>query len=158
MMYFRQLVEVAYRGPGRLVAYGVICFVVGQVLYELLVAQGVGFIAQENGLVEWLQAIFAIFAAVAFFIAAKRSDYGKAGLVLCGALIGYAAARECEQILESIFFSGAHKFLIGLPLLVIALAAAWKYRETVLTDSLRLVRTPAIVMFAVAGVYLCAVC
>ncbi|MGB0596751.1 MAG: hypothetical protein ACPGLY_08680 [Rubripirellula sp.] len=158
MAYLRQLAEITVREPGRLVIYGVISFVFGQMLYELLASQGVGFIGQENGPVEWSQAIFASFAAFAFFIAAKRSDYGKAGLVLCGALSGYAAARECDQVLETIFFSDAHKYLIGLPLLVIAVATAWKYRQTVLTDSLRLARTPAIVMFGVAGVYLCAVC
>ena len=154
----RQLIHAALGYPGRLVAYGAVAFVLGQLLYYILLDRGPDSIGQENGLVEQMQAAFATFAAIAFFVAATKSTYGKAGLVLCGSLAGYAAGRECDQLLEAYLFTDAYKYLIGLPLLAIAIVVGWKYRRTAISDSLPLARTPAITMFGIAGVYICAVC
>lgn len=158
MSVTRQVIHVALGYPGRLVAYGVMAFVLGQMLYAAVLDRGWEIIGQEDGLVERTQAALAMFGAVAFFVAAKKSTYGKAGLVLCGSLAGYAAGRECDHWLETHLFNDAYKYLIGLPLLTITLVAGWKYRRTAFVDSIPLARTPAITMFGVAGVYLCAVC
>jgi hypothetical protein len=158
MSVTRQVIHVAIGYPGRLVAYGVMAFVLGQMLYAAVLDQGWEIIGQEDGLVERTQAALAMFGAVAFFVAAKKSSYGKAGLVLCGSLAGYAAARECDQWLEAHLFNDAYKYLIGLPLLAITFMVGWKHRRTALADSIPLARTPAITMFGIAGIYLCAVC
>ena len=158
MSVTRQMIHVALGYPGRLVVYGAVAFVLGQVLYNALLDRGPAFIGQENGLVERMQAVLATLAAIAFFVAATKSSYGKAGLVLCGSLAGYAAGRECDQLLETYLFNDAYKYLIGVPLLITTVVVGWKYRRTMIFDSLPLARTPAITMFGIAGVYLCAVC
>ncbi len=158
MSVTRQMIHVALGYPGRLVAYGVMAFVLGQVLYDVVLDQGSEIIGQEDGVVERTQAVLATFGAVAFFVAATKSTYGKAGLVLCGALAGYAAGRECDQWLEAHLFNDAYKYLIGVPLLAMTVVVVWKNRRTAIADSLPLARTPAITMFGIAGVYLCAVC
>ena len=158
MSVTRQVIHVVLGYPGRLVAYGLVAFILGQMLYAAVLERGWEIIGQEDGPVERTQTALAMFAAVAFFVAAKKSTYGKAGLVLCGSLAGYAAGRECDQWLETHLFNDAYKYLIGLPLLAITLVVGWKHRRTALADSIPLARTPAITMFGVAGVYLCAVC
>ena len=153
-----QFVQAALGCPGRFVTYGIVTFGLGQALYKVLLSRGPETLGQENGLVEQLQVGLAMSASIAFFFAAFKSTYGKAGLIFCGALAGYAAGRECDQWLENYLFNDAYKYLIGMPLLIFTLVATWIHRRTVLSDSVTLSRTPAITMFGIAGVYLCAVC
>ena len=128
MSVTRQVIHLALGYPARLIVYGVVAFVLGQTLYAVVLQRNWEIIGQENGLVERTQAALALFGAVAFFVAATKSTYGKAGLVLCGSLAGYAAGRECDQWLETHLFNDAYKYLIGLPLLAITLVVGWKHR------------------------------
>ena len=150
--------SIVWGYPGRMVAYAVLTLIVGQWIYGQMQVDDPTAVGRENGPIEMMQVVAAIAAMVAFFVAAYRSHYGKAGLVLCGAMAGYAAGRECDSWFEAALFDDAYKYVVGLPMLAIAVAAGWKYRKTVLIDTLRLSRTPAITMFGIAGVYICVVC
>ncbi|KAA5545190.1 hypothetical protein FYK55_05830 [Roseiconus nitratireducens] len=144
--------------PGRLTVYGLTAIAVCHLLFELIGRNSVDQIAHEQGLVERSQVAMAVFTCVAFFYAAAKSSTGRTGLILCACMVGYAAARESDAWFESVFFDDAYKYLVGLPLGVIALVATYLGRKRVLPESLALVPTPALTLFAIAGIYLCSVC
>lgn len=152
------LAELACSYPARLFAYAIITFALFQGVFYGLLRSGSGFIAAENGPVESAQVYLAIFAALCLFYTAYRSRRGRAGLIVCAAMVGYAAAREADSIFEALFFDDAYKWLVGLPMLAIAITALWVDRKRVIPDALWLVRQPSVTMFAIAGIYLCAVC
>jgi hypothetical protein len=73
-------------------------------------------------------------------------------------MVGYAAARESDSIFEAVFFDDAYKWLVGLPLFLVAVASLWIDRRRVVADAMWLVRQPAITLFAIGGIYLCTFC
>ena len=150
--------DVACSFPVRLTFYGVIAFALFQGLYLGLNRWGSPFIGAENGPVEMTQVYLAIFTSACFFYAAYWCRVGRAGLIVCAAMVGYAAARESDSIFESMFFEDAYKYLVGLPMLLVALAALWVDRRKVIGEALWLVRQPAVTLFAIAGIYLCCMC
>lgn len=144
--------------PTRLTTYGVAAFLLCQAVFVAIREQGIEVAASENGPVEQAQAWMAVFACSCLFFAASRIRNGRTGLVLCACMVGYAAARECDTTFETMFFDDAYKYIAGIPLLTIAASAFWMGRKVVFRESLVLVRTPAITIFAIAGIYICTVC
>ena len=150
--------ELVFSFPVRLGCYAVMALGVFQGVYYGVEAFGSEFAGAENGPVENAQVLLAIVSAVCFFYAAFCMRKGRAGMIVCGAMVGYAAARESDNTFEALFFDDAYKWLVGLPLFLIALSALWIYRSRVVRDALWLVRQPAVALFAIAGIYLCTMC
>jgi len=144
--------------PSRLTAYGVTSLAIAQLAFWAVDRYSIGFIAAENGPVEQVQVLLAVFACAAFFYAASRLPVGRTGLILCACMVGYAAARESDAWFDRVFFEDAYKYLVGVPLLAIGLAASYAGRHVVVGESLALVRTPAVTIFAIGGIYICSVC
>ncbi|WP_182868640.1 hypothetical protein [Stieleria mannarensis] len=144
--------------PVRLLVYAMVAFLICNLV--LLAARGYGpeVIARENGPVELAQAMMAMFAAGCLFLAASRMQFGRPLLVVCGCLVGYAAARECDSWFETVFFDDAYKYLAGIPLFVIGAVALYRGRKQAVDQSLALLRTPAMTLFVFAGLYVCTVC
>lgn len=152
------LASVMVSFPARLTCYAIIAFVLVHAVFLGLIRSGSGFIGAENGPVEMAQVYLALFTSICMFVAAFRSRRGRAGLITCGAMVGYAAARESDTIFETVFFDDAYKYLVGLPLLVASLTALAIDRRRVVRDALWLVRQPAVAFFALGGIYLCTFC
>ena len=144
--------------PTRLTFYGVLTIGLFQLVYYKLSQVGPEFVGAENGPVEMAQVYLAIFASCCLFYAATKIRRGRAGLIVCAAMVAYAAARESDTIFEAMLFDDAYKYLVGLPMLLIALAALVIDRRRIVPDAMWLVRQPAIALFAFAGIYLCGVC
>ncbi|MCS7468771.1 hypothetical protein NZK35_19135 [Stieleria sp. ICT_E10.1] len=144
--------------PVRLVAYTLIAAAVCQLILLAVRGLGIEFVARENGPVELAQVGMALFASACLMIAAVQMPFGRTLLVVCGCLVGYAAARECDSWFESVFFDDAYKYLAGLPLLGVAMAALVRGRKRIVIESRVLLRTPSMTIFAIAGIYICTLC
>ncbi|QDT10411.1 hypothetical protein [Planctomycetes bacterium K23_9] len=152
------IADVLVSFPARLACYAVIAFALVQVLFIGLLARGTSFIGAENGPVEMAQVYLALFASACLFYAAYRCRRGRAGLITCAAMVGYAAARESDSIFETLLFDDAYKYLVGLPLFLVAVTALLIDRRRVVREAMWLVRQPAITLFALGGIYLCTFC
>ncbi len=142
--------------PVRLTAYGITAFAIFQLVVSLLESHGANWLGAENGPLEMSQVVLATFTAISFAFAATKSKAGRAGLVGCAVMVAYAAAREADMIFESLLFEDAYKYVVGIPVLLIGLTTFVIYRKSIVADALWLVRQPAVTMFAIAGIYLCA--
>lgn len=142
----------------RLSLFGVGTFALYQLLYRLLQGAHGSSLNAENGPVEILQGSLAGAAAVVFFLAARRTECGRAAMTLCGCLVGYAAARESDAVMEYWLFDDAYKFLVGLPLAAVAVGIVYRQRNQFFGDALWMMKQPAAVLYIIAGVYLGGVC
>ncbi len=104
----------------RVGVYGIITFLVFHCTYLAIQAYGGAVMGAENGPIEMTQLTLAILAAASLFCAARWARIGRAGLVVCGAVVAYAAARESDLFLETYLFDDAYKWVFGLPLAVLA--------------------------------------
>ncbi|MGB7346326.1 MAG: hypothetical protein WBD20_19060 [Pirellulaceae bacterium] len=152
------ITDALFSFPSRLFCYAVITFVLFQAVFFCITQYGSGFVGVENGPVEMAQVYLAIIASLCLFYTAYRCRRGRAGLIACAAMVGYAAARESDSLFEAALFDDAYKWLVGLPMLLITVSALWIDRRRVVPDAMWLVRQPSVTMFAIAGIYLCAVC
>ncbi|QDV46599.1 hypothetical protein Enr13x_65080 [Stieleria neptunia] len=144
--------------PVRLLVYALVATAVCQLILLAVRGNGVEFVGRENGPVELAQVVMALFTSGCLFIAAVQMPVGRTLLVLCGCLVGYAAARECDSWFESVFFDDAYKYLAGAPLLGVAIAALVRGRKQLVGESAALLRTPSMTIFAIAGIYICTLC
>lgn len=144
--------------PARLTIYGITAFTLCYFLLGQIRIHGVAAYALENGPIERTQAFMAVFTSLCFFVAAWKMKVGRTGLIFCATMVGYAAARECDMFFEMLLFEDAYKYVVGIPMMLIALTAFWFGRKVVFPESLRLMRTPAATIFAIAGIYICSVC
>ena len=151
-------VRAAMSYPARLTAYGFVAFSVCQLVFMAIRVNGIGFAALENGPVEKAQVWLALFACGCLFYSASRMRVGRTGLILCACMVGYAAARECDTWFEAVFFDDAYKYLGGKTLYAFASIAFYRGRKHVFRESLALVRSPSITIFAIAGIYICSLC
>ena len=144
--------------PLRLCLYGFLTFVLFQSVLAGVRSQGAATMGNENGPIELTQLALALIGSLAYFYASYRSAICRFGLILGGAVIGYAAARESDLWFESMFFDDAYKWLVGVPMLALVLTVGWIQRRRVLPESWQLMQQPSGTLFAVAGIYLMAVC
>jgi hypothetical protein len=142
----------------RVGVYGVITFLVFHFTYLAIQAYGGAVMGAENGPIEMAQLTLAILAAAGLFCAARWTRIGRAGVLTCGAVVAYAAARESDLILETYLFDDAYKWVVGLPLAVLVVVVSIADRRRLVGDAIWLFRQPAATLFAVAGIYLCFVC
>ena len=154
----RLAVNLIDQYPVRLLIYGVIAFLLCQFVFIGIEHHGVFAFVRENGPLEQTQAVLALLTCLCFFFAASRLGEGSTVLVLCGCLIGYAAARECDDLFESVFFDDAYKYLAGIPLLSIALVTWYRNRHGFLNQASRMLQSPALTMFVISGIYVCSIC
>lgn len=153
-----QAALVAPGFPFRLAAFGVATVVLYQGLYAMLQGDRGAWVSAENGLVEILQVLLAVAASALLFLAARRAHVGQAAMTLGACVTGYAAARESDSWLESLFFDDAYKYLVGLPLALIAVVVLYRQRRRLIDETLWLMNQPPTVMFILAGIYLGGVC
>lgn len=144
--------------PFRIALYGLITLGVFQGVFMAIHAYGARFMGQENGPIEMTQVVLALVGAAGLFYAAAKAVKGKAGLILCGAVVSYAAARESDLFFETVFFDDAYKVMVGLPMAILVAVTFVKYRSGLVSQTLWLMRQPAATLFALAGIYLCFVC
>ena len=144
--------------PFRLCSYGVLTAIVYQTLYWGIQNRGPSLMGSENGPVETAQLTLAIVACLSLFLAARWMPVGSACLIFAGALVGYAAARESDAFLERVLFEDADKWLVGLPLISLAIVHLFWERKQLLADAMWLLQQPAATLFVIAGVFLCGVC
>lgn len=152
------LSEIVRSFPFRVGLYGLATLVVFESAYAGICRYGAGFMGAENGPVEIAQVALALVGAIGLFSAAWWSPLGKAGLVVCGSVVAYAAARESDQLFESLLFDDAYKWLVGLPLVAVCVATVFIGRKTLIAESMWLMQHPVATLFAIAGIYLCFVC
>ena len=133
-------------------------FVVFESTYVAIRGYGAERMGAEDGPIEMAQVGLALIAAVGLFCAARWTVIGRAGLVICGALVTYAAARESDRVFETLLFDDAYKWLVGLPMVMLAAVAVFVDRRRLIGDLMWLMRHPAATLFVIAGVYLCSVC
>jgi len=155
---FASLADVLVSFPARLGCYAVIAFGLVHALFLGLIAQGPEFIGSENGPVEMAQVYLALFTSACLFYAAYHCRRGRAGLIVCASMVAYAAARESDATFEALFFDDAYKYMVGVPMLIVAVTALAMDRRRVIKDAMWLVRQPAITLFAIGGIYLCTFC
>lgn len=144
--------------PWRLAAFGIATFALYQLLYLLLQGEHGVTLSAENGPVETLEGLLAVAASVLFFVAAGRTASGRSAMTVFGCAIGYAAARESDALMEHWLFDDAYKYLVGLPLAVLAVGVIYHHRSRFVRESLWLVQQPAAVLYIIAGIYLGGVC
>ncbi|MFK8114531.1 MAG: hypothetical protein AB8B91_20185 [Rubripirellula sp.] len=142
----------------RIAVYGVMTLVVFQAVFLAIQSYGAQTMGAENGPIEMTQVILALVAATGLFYAAYRSQKGRATIILCGAVVTYAAAREADLLFETYLFDDAYKVLVGLPMVLLVAAAFVKYRRSLVAETMWLLEQPAATLFALAGIYLCFVC
>lgn len=142
----------------RLSLFSVGTFALYQWLYWLMQGVRGAAVNAENGPVEILQGSLAAAAAIAFFLAARQTECGRAAMTFCGCVVGYAAARESDAAMEYWLFDDAYKYLVGLPLAVVAAVVIYRDRNRLLGEALWVMKQPAAVLYIIAGVYLAAIC
>jgi hypothetical protein len=142
----------------RVCVYAVVTVLVFYVTYLAIGVYGAQVMGAENGPIESAQVVLAILGAVGLFCAARWSRIGRAGLVTAGAAVAYAAARESDRIFETLMFDDAYKWVVGLPMAVLAVVTVIADRRCLIGETMWLLRQPAATLFAIAGVYLCFVC
>ena len=152
------IARVARSYPFRLCVYAAVTVAFFQGLYLLATHSDIGSLGAENGPIEVAQVVLVVFAAALFYRAYRRANRGRSGLLVCGALLTYAAARELDSVFESLLFDDAYKYLVGLPLLLIVARAVASRREHFLEDCLWLLGGPSATMFFVGGLFLCCIC
>lgn len=143
--------------PFRLCVFGVIVGIVYAVLHESQVAIGPS-LGRENGPIEIAQVVFALIATLGFAVAAVRSRIGKTGLVVCGGMLAYAAARESDLWFETFLFEDAYKYVVGVPVILVVGGMLIFQRDRVVRETLHLLNQPAATLFIVAGIFLAFVC
>lgn len=144
--------------PLRICAFGIATFAFYQWLYLLLQGEHGASLSAENGPVEILEGLLAGAAAIVFLVAAWRTVTGRSLMTLCGCVVGYAAARESDELMEYWFFDDAYKYLFGLPLAALAAIVIYRHRSDFVRESLWVMKQPAAVLYVVAGIYLGGVC
>jgi hypothetical protein len=142
----------------RLCVYSVLTYVVFEAIYAGVQTHGAARMGAENGPIEMAQLGLAIIGAVGLFCAAWWSPIGRAGLVMCGAVVTYAAARESDLLLETALFDDAYKWVVGLPMVILVVVVVIADRHRLVEGIMWLMHHPAATLFAVAGVFLCFVC
>lgn len=142
----------------RLGAFAVITLVVFEAVFTAIEFRGARQMGVENGPIEQAQVALALIGAAALFLAAWWTSTGRAVLVVCGAVVAYAAARESDWLFESLLFDDAYKWVVGLPLAILVLFAVFIDRRRCISDVMSLIRHPAATLFVIAGIYLCVVC
>lgn len=140
--------------PLRLCGYAAATLVVFQLVYTASVRQGAS-VGAENGPIEIAQVVLALLGAAGLFLAARVINRPNAGLVICGAIVTYAAARESDAVFEALFFDDAYKYLVGVPMAILVFNVLAAQRRTFIRDAAHLLHQPAATLFVVAGIYLC---
>ena len=143
--------------PIRLAIFGIFVAITYTVVYDTHMAVGSS-IGRENGPIEVAQVVFACLATLGFAVATARTRIGKAGLIVCGGMLAYAAARESDMLFEEMMFDDAYKYVVGVPVLLIIGAAAFVQRSKVVAETLHLLNQPAATIFILAGIFLAFVC
>ncbi len=144
--------------PFRLAMYGLVTMAVYQAIFWGVGRYGAAVMGAENGPIETAQVVLALVGALCLFCAAAWAKIGRAGLVMCGAVVGYAAARESDLLFERLLFDDAYKWVVGLPMAVIAMVVVIRERHRLVGETMWLLRQPAATLFVVAGIFLCGVC
>jgi hypothetical protein len=150
--------EIIRSYPFRVLLYAGITFVMFQAIYGSIKSFGAAWLASENGPLEAAQVVLALVAAVGIFSAARWTSKGRAALVVAGAMVAYAAGRESDVLFETWIFDDAYKWLIGVPMLILAIVAVIVDRRRLLGETMWWMRQPSATLFAVAGIFLCFVC
>ncbi len=127
-------------------------------IYTIVLFYGADWTARENGPLELSQAAFALIGSGLMFAAALKCRIGRTGIWICASLLGYAAARECDQFFEHFLFTDAYKWVAGLPLMSVLGWILWRYRDQIVSDSISMMKHPAAALFTMAGIYLCTFC
>ena len=135
-----------------------ITMVVFQCVFMGIDQFGAEWMSRENGPIESAQAILALIGALGLFYAAATAKVGQAALTVCGAAIAYAAARESDDLFESLLFDDAYKYLVGLPMFVLCVVVLVRKRDGIIRETLWVMQQPSATLFAIAGIYLCFVC
>lgn len=138
----------------RLVVFGGVVVLTYEAVYAGILKYGAGYMAAEDGPLELAHLGLAVLTSLCMFYAASRVTVGRAGLIACACLAGYAAAREGDAYLEAHLFDDAYKWLFGLPLLLVFAWATWVQRRTFVADCFWLSRQPVAILFVVGGIYL----
>jgi hypothetical protein len=144
--------------PFRICLYAIATLAIFETVYLGIRTYGAETMGPENGPIEVAQTILAVIGALGLFYAAAIAPIGRSGFVLCGAVIAYAAARESDLWFETLLFDDAYKWLVGLPMLIVAGSVVVMERRRIVHDVLWLMDHPAATLFVVAGVFLCFVC
>jgi hypothetical protein len=152
------IAEILCSYPFRVGVYAIVVMVVFELVYSGIRAQGAAAMGAENGPIEMAQVALAVIGACGLFAAACLARVGRAGVVLCGAAVAYAAARESDRWFESILFDDAYKLLIGFPMLTLVCLVTFVDRRRLVGDLMWLMHQPAATLFAIAGIFLCFVC
>ena len=156
---FRRIaINLFAKYPVRLLLYGLIAFLLCQIVFWGIEQQGVFVFVRENGPMEQTQTLLALLTSLCFFFAASQRCYGSTVLVLCGCLVGYAAARESDDLFETIFFDDAYKYLAGIPLLTIGLVVWYRNRIGFFDQAIQMLKSPAMTIFVISGIYICSIC
>ncbi|MGI9473308.1 MAG: hypothetical protein ACR2NZ_17330 [Rubripirellula sp.] len=142
----------------RMGLYAAFTFVLFELVYAAVKTHGAELVSAENGPIEMTQMVLAIVGAVTLFLAAKLTPVGRTGLILCGCVVAYAAAREGDQLFEEFLFDDAYKWVVGLPMLILGATFVFIDRKTLVGDVMGLMKHPVATLFAIAGIYLCFVC
>ncbi len=107
----------------RVCVYAVVALLVFYATFLAIGVHGADAMGAENGPIETAQVVLAVLGAVGLFCAALWTRIGRAGLVIAGAVVAYAAARESDQTFEALMFDDAYKWVVGLPMSVLAVVA-----------------------------------
>lgn len=142
----------------RFACFGVLLLMGYQLLLLGVEHWGAERMGGENGPIEMGQAILAGLGSLCLFWAAWKNPCGRTGVWISASLLAYAAARECDLLFEMHLFDDAYQWVVGLPLLLVALGVTWRYRRQFFADCTWLIWHPAAIMFGIAGIYLCTVC
>ena len=142
----------------RICVYAGFTLVLFEMVYAAVKTHGAEVVAAENGPIEMSQMVLAIVGALTLFLAAKLTPAGRTGLILCGCVVAYAAAREGDQLFEEYLFDDAYKWLVGLPMVVLGATFVVIDRKRLVGDVMWLMKHPVATLFAIAGIYLCFVC
>ncbi|MEO1615151.1 MAG: hypothetical protein AAFV88_04830 [Planctomycetota bacterium] len=144
--------------PTRLAVYAISSIAASQFVFYRIETEGLAYAGRENGPVELGQAALAVCTALLLAFAAYRLR-GRATLMIVGAcLVGYAAARECDQWFESVFFDDAYKYLVGAPLFLIAVTTLAMNPKRFLAELHETARHPMMTIFVIAGIHICGFC
>lgn len=144
--------------PARLCLYGVLTAILYQLIFLGVKDHGAALMGAENGPLELAQVAFALIAAIGLFYGATQIRVGRVGLIISGAAVTYAAARESDLLFEDLFFDDAYKYFVGLPMCLLVAGAIAVDRKRIRGDVFWLMKQPAATLFVVAGIFLCGVC
>ena len=143
--------------PCRAAVFGLLAIAGCEGLFRMVQQHGAA-IGAENAGIETAQIVLAGLASALYLAAGGLSRRHSFAYYVGAALLVYAAGRESDQWFESMLFDDAYKIVVGIPVAIGLILAAYRHRRGLVRETWQSFDSRPSVLFITGGVLLVSVC